>query len=372
MTTTASQPLQPSPPGKEEVPFGSNAVRLSPREWLVAGGLLAAIFWFTPSLWERIEPLPAEADGRIPYSLGEDYETYSRYCRSAAAEDRMVVLGDSVVWGHYVTGDQTLSHHLNRLAGDKRWANLGVDGIHPLAMAGLVEHYGRAIRGNRVLLFCNPLWMSSPTHDLQGEKEIPFNHPRLIPQFASVPCYKETFDGRLGIEVQRRVPLLGWVNHLRIAYFDNSDIADWAIEHPYGNPAGRITLELPTSRPSPEDSPRSWLDRDIKKYSPPWVDLEASRQWAAMERTIDLLRRRGNRVFVLVGPFNEHMIKPESLARYSRLKEEIARRLAADHVPHLVAPVLPSELYADASHPLAEGYRAVARELHGSMEFASF
>jgi hypothetical protein len=68
------------------------------------------------------------------------------------------------------------------LAGGPRVVNLGVDGVHPVALAGLVEHYGHEIRGRKVLLHCNLLWMSSPEADLQGGKERSINHPALIPQ----------------------------------------------------------------------------------------------------------------------------------------------------------------------------------------------
>jgi hypothetical protein len=360
-----------SAPGisERQVPFGSNEVRLAPWEW----PLVVLLVWLVPVVWGRFEPLPPGPDARMPYALGEDYWLFGRWCRAMAASGKTLVLGDSVVWGHYVEGGQTLSAHLNRLSGEEAFANLGVDGIHPAAMAGLVEHYAGSIRARSVLLHCNPLWLSSPTHDLRGDKEFAFQHPRLVPQFSPwIGCYKESLEGRLGNVLQRNVPLLSWASHLRIAYFGGSDLAPWTVEHPGENPFRQLALELPLSGPSPESDPKPWTRRDIKPYGPPWVDLEGSLQWASFRRTMALLRSRGNRVFVVVGPFNEHMLKPESRAAYRTLKAEIGRWLAEEGIPHLVPEVLPSELYADASHPLDDGYAALAGRLMKSEPFARF
>jgi len=42
-----------------------------------------------------------------------------------------------------------------------------------------------------------------------------------------------------------------------------------------------------------------------------------------------------------------------------------------EHIPHYVPPALPSELYADASHPNAAGYRLLAQWLWDSDSFAA-
>src|SRR5512145_1110179 len=73
-------------------------------------------------------------DYRIPYSLGEDYFLYEKYCEEVVATGRIVVIGDSVIWGHYVSDDSTLTARLNAFTGSERFANLGIDGIHPAAM----------------------------------------------------------------------------------------------------------------------------------------------------------------------------------------------------------------------------------------------
>src|SRR4030042_1372847 len=133
------------PSDEREVAFGSNEVRLSGRQWIVAAGALPALFYLVPALWKRIEKFDPGPDYRIPYSLSDDYWTYNRYCRQVCSQNKALVIGDSVIWGHYVSKEQTSSHYLNEQAGEDRFANLAVDGTHPAAMAGLVEYYGRAI-----------------------------------------------------------------------------------------------------------------------------------------------------------------------------------------------------------------------------------
>jgi hypothetical protein len=357
------------------VPYGSNEVRLSPRQWLCAAAILAATYWLVPVVWQRIEPFEPGPDYRVPFRLGEDYGSFARYCRRACAERKTLVVGDSVMWGHYVPTGDTLSYHLNRLAGTNEFANLGVDGTHPAALAGLVDYYGGAISRRDVILFFNPLWISSEAHDLRTSKEFAFNHPRLVPQFSPwIPCYKESLEGRLGIVVQRSLPLLGWVNHVRAAYFGNSDLAAWTLEHPYASPVRAVTLELPSpdEPPSPPPVAESWTAQRIERYKPRWVDLGSSLQWQSFQRTLQTLEARRNRVFVLVGPFNEHMLKEPSLTAYRRIKDEIAAWLDANGIPRFVPAALPSELYADASHPLGPGYAELARQLLASEAFIAF
>ena len=96
----------------------------------------------------------------------------------------------------------------------------------------------------------------------------------------------------------------------------------------------------------------------------PWVDLESSLQWRAFQRAVEILQRRNNRVYVLVGPFNEHMLTDTSKERYrTQVKEVIADWLRTKQVPHVVPVPLATELYGDASHPLAKGYKRLAQQL---------
>ena len=200
----------------------------------------------------------------------------------------LVVLGDSVVWGRYVTRPQTLSHYLNELAGKQRFANLGLNGAHPVALAGLLEYYGTGIAGKKVLLHYNPLWMGSPTTDLQ-EKDSPLNHPDLLPQFIPIrvhwsnssllpqfvppiPANKAEASQKIGRLIDRNVPFTAWTNHLQQAYFDQTSIPRWTLEHPYANPSRQVTHGLPPSDPSGSCDP--WnasvsLTRPKAKSKPP-------------------------------------------------------------------------------------------------------
>ena len=353
--------------------FGSNAVRLSAAMWLVAGALFAAFTLFTPTLWEKAEPFSPGPDYRIPYALSSDYWHYRRYASEAAAADKTLVIGDSVIWGQYVAADQTLSHYLSRAAGGQKFANLGLDGAHPVALAGLMEYYGGDIAGRRVLLHCNLLWTASKKHDLQERKEFRFNHPSLVPQFTpEIPCYTENLSRRLSIVIERRSAFSAWANHLRVAYLDQMDLAAWTMQHPYDNPVAALwPRQLPTDSP-PQHDAAPWTERGIQRQSFAWVDLEGSLQWQSFRRTVEILRERGNQVFVLIGPFNEHMLEDANRPVYADRQRAVEAWLRERGIPCLAPEPLPSHLYADASHPLSEGYALLARRLMEDTAFAKW
>src|SRR5581483_1409759 len=101
---------------------------------------------------------------------------------------------------------------------------------------------------------------------------------------------------------------------------------------------------------------------------------EESLQWQAFQQAIEVLRRRRNQVFVLLGPFNEHMLAAPSLTHYRSLKASIGIKLDELQLPYLAPQTLPSDLYGDASHPLAEGYNQLAKRLwadHGFWSWAT-
>ncbi len=342
------------------------AVRLSFREWLVVAAVMLVFTVGSPVLWEHVVETQDLASPRIPYDLSSDYWLYGRFSAHAAAQRKIAVIGDSVIWGHYVTPDQTLSHYLNAATGQDRFANLGLDGTHPAALYGLLAYYARSISDQTVLLHFNPLWISSEKHDLSTTKEFAFNHPALVPQFLPrIPCYRASFSQRMNAVTERYVPFLSWTNHLRIACFANLDLAAWTSEHPYENPFARIAdVRSPTFRRLRSDPPEGGTPNvNPKSADVAWVALEHSIQWRFFRQAMELLKARRNRVFVLVGPFNENALNAEDAATYDRIKKTIEVWLAGNDVPHWVAPALPAFLYADLSHPVAEGYQRLAQQL---------
>ena len=164
------------------------------------------------------------------------------------------------------------------------------------------------------------------------------------------------------------MPFNSWTSHLQTAYYGGTDIPNWTLEHPYENPWGPLGAGLPPSDNSLRHSPIPWYKSGITKQDFPWIDLKTSLQWQSFRRTVEILQGGKNRVFVLVGPFNEHMLEPESLERYRTVKSTIVSWLEEAGVPHLAPKALPSNLYGDASHPLAEGYRILAEEVFKDLE----
>lgn len=363
-----------------------NEMRLTARQWLLVAGLVLAFVLLAPRVWQRVERFDTGPDYRIPYSLSKDYWLYQRRIEELPATSA-VLIGDSVIWGEYVLPDGTLSHFLNQAAGQPdAFVNAGVNGLFPLALEGLVEHYGDALRNRKVILNCNLLWLSSPKADLQTKKEERFNHARLVPQFSPrIPCYRADASERLSAVVERNLPVLAWVNHLQNASFNQKSIPDWTLEqgsgepptHPnaYKNPLAQITLRVPAAPAlDPERGPASarhkpWSTTGEGSTRFEWVTLESSLQWAAFQRLTRLLRARGNDVLVVVGPFNEHMMAEENRPAYRALRDGVAAWLKAEQIPGIVPEPLPSPLYADASHPLTEGYRVLAQRLHVDATF---
>ncbi len=363
VSTTKVQPHEPA-----DLAF-SNSIRLTVRQWLGLGLFTVLFVALAPLLWKRAETFTPERDYRIEHDLGNDYWLYERYAALAAKRYDTLVIGDSVVWGEYVKPEETLSHYLNEQAGQERFANLGLPGAHPLALAGLMEHYAGSIKDMNVVLHCDSLWLNSPRADLQDDKVVnEFSHLRLVPQFVPrIPSYKEKVSPRIGILVEQRLPYTSWSAHLQQAYYEQKSIPEWTLAHPYDDPFQRPTRGLPpldhSLRHLPDPEPKDWKTSGRTPADFPWIDLETSLQWHAFQRTVEVLQRRGNRVFVLVGPFNELMLEPASLERYQKVKCTITAWLEEKQVPYIAPPPLPSVQYADASHPLAPGYKAVAEIL---------
>jgi phosphoribosylformylglycinamidine synthase len=366
-----------------------NAMRLNARQCALAFGIVLLAVLLTPRLWKRVERFHTGPDYRIPYDLSKDYWLYQRRLEDKIDPGAIVMLGDSVVWGEYVLPDGTWSHFLNAQTGQTdKFVNGGVNGLFPLALEGLVDYYGRPLRNRKVILHCNLLWLSSPKADLQIDKEETFNHSRLVPQFSPrIPCYKADVNQRLSAVVERNVDFGAWVNHLQCAYFGQKSILSWTLEddggdpprypNSYKDPLAQITFTVPSAPGyDPQRGPKSPRHKPWSETGGPtpfeWVNLDTSLQWGAFRRIVNTLRERGDDVFVILGPFNEHMVAADSLAPYRNLRDGVTAWLTDNKIPHLVPAVLPSPLYADDSHPLTDGYALLARNTLASDDFQNW
>ncbi len=373
-------------PGSE-VPFGVNEMRLTLRQWLAVLTLVAVGAWGMPRYWPQVERFDVGPDYRLPYALHKDYWLFQQRLAKIADRASVPVLGDSVVWGEYVRADGTLTHFLNRETGrSDRFVNCGINGLFPLAMEGLLDYYGATLCRRKVLLHCNMLWMSSPKADLSLTKESDFNHTRLVPQFWPwIPCYRADMAERLSAVVERNVGFLAWVGHLENTYFDQRSIPRWTLieddstpprrPNAWRDPLAQITFRVPAEPPhDPQRGPassrhRPWTAGGSRPTRFSWVGLNESLQWQAFQRLVGVLRGRGNDVLVIVGPFNEHMVAERQRAAYRQLRDAIAAWLTENRVPHVVPDALPTDLYADASHPLTAGYALLAQRIGQAPRF---
>jgi hypothetical protein len=171
-------------------------------------------------------------------------------------------------------------------------------------------------------------------------------------------------------------------------YFHHQSIPKWTLEedatrmrsypNSYKNPLAQITFVVPSGeeddaeRGAGSRRHRPWTAGGSRKTEFEWVDLKSSLQWAAFQRTVALLRGRSNDVLVVVAPFNEHMMADHCKDGFAAIRSGIAAWLDEQHVPHVVPEVLPSELYADASHPLTAGYEELARRIGGTEAFRNW
>jgi hypothetical protein len=367
--------------------FGVNEMRLNLRLWIATVGVVVFLWAAVPVVWKRIEPLETRLDYRIPFALSRDYWLYARRLERARDRQAVFLVGDSVVWGEYVLPDGTLSHFLDRESGvTNRFLNAGVNGMFPLALEGLVAHYGQSIGKRKVLLPCNLLWMTSPKADLSTDKEEAFNHSRLVPQFSPrIPCYRADASERLAALLERQAGFLQWVGHLENVYFGQKSIPSWTLADDGGEPPtypnlnrcpiGQIHLQVPSPfGPDPERGPTSnrhhaWSQSSARLVEFEWVQAGASLQWQAFQRTVNTLRARGAEVLVILGPFNESMLAPDNKPAYLKLRDTIATWLKSEGVPHVVPDPLPSDHYADASHPLTDGYALLAKRLWADATF---
>src|SRR4051812_17776891 len=384
--TVIAPDVKTSPPATSETRF-VNAMRLAARLWLAVACLAALVLWATPLVWEKAERFDTGPDYRIPYSLSKDYWLYERRLQKLTPTN-IALIGDSVIWGEYVRPDGTLSHFLSEQAGQGgRFVNAGVNGLFPLALEGLIRNYGKPLRDRKVMVHCNVLWMSSPKADLHTEKEERFNHADLVPQFSPrIPCYKVDLNRRFAAIVERHFTFAQWANHLQVAYFGQKNVLGWTLEeddsstpprypNAFRNPLALITMSVPSEPGNdPERGPasprhKSWSTSGQGSTRFEWVELDQSLQWAAFQRLVTLLQSRGNQVLVVLGPYNEHIMAEENRPAFRRIRSGIVDWLTKRQIAHVAPDALPSELYADASHPLTDGYQMLAERISSDATF---
>lgn len=328
--------------------------------------LLAVIA--APSMLPFTGGVNFSGDYRIPYDLGEDYFLYERYSEYAGYRNRIPVIGDSVIWGHYTDGSGTLSANLNRLTGSALFANMGLDGIHPAAMNGLVNCYAADLGNKKIVVGINLLWMSSPRHDLSGEINSEINHKILLAQFyPRIPSYAPTIEERFRSVVTRSVSFFSWLDHIRMNRLAGKSLYLWTLDNPREDISGYFTAKSHDYRIPGGIEPEKMQQQTIE-----WVTPERSLQWRFMLDTLSLLKKRGNRVAAVITPFNTHMMTDESREKYFLMLAEMEWILRENGIIPVLPPVLDRKYFADSSHPNAEGYRLIAGDMMQNREFIDF
>ena len=120
--------------------FGASAFRLSPRQWLFVIAIATVFAMGISPAWKRIEQFERGADYRLPYRQSNNYWLYQRHLEkslNSTVQKSAFVIGDSVIWGEYVTPSGTLSHFLSEQSiPEWQFVNAGVNGQFPLALEG--------------------------------------------------------------------------------------------------------------------------------------------------------------------------------------------------------------------------------------------
>lgn len=384
---------------EEKVPADRQALEpVSMRLWVIVLPVTFLLTLIIPWAWNRFEKIPGPANARLPYHLSKDYWLYNQSLRQIHKQNQarpvVDVLGDSVVWGEFVDRDATLSAYLNeearRAGDDSLFVNAGINGLYPLALEGLANAYLPVRDHGKVLLHANLLWMSSPEADLQTSKEQTINHAALLPQFTySVKPYKADFEARASVLWTRHIPFASWSDHLRIAYFNNKSLQDWttfpgdAWPPDYPNASRSPISQLRESRSLQElaqdpdrgpasDRHRPWHDKGMSVTSMNWVSTDDSVQYSAFQRLVRLLQSRNADVLIVIGPLNRHMMDEASVSRLLEIEKELEDWLKSQGVPSIRPEPLPSDQYADTSHPLTDGYQNLAESVFQNSLFQSW
>ncbi|HOW86365.1 MAG TPA: hypothetical protein P5119_10905 [Candidatus Aminicenantes bacterium] len=357
----------------------SNNVILTWKEWILTAVLFLAVSFTLYFGWSRWEKIPVERDYRSSCweERMSDYWAYAQWCRVARAGYPVLLIGDSVVWGQEVPNNETISHAINAELGRDEVANLGIDGLTNAAMTGLFRHYGRSLRGTRIILEFNPLWMSSPSRDLRGRGKArwEFHHPRLVPQLDPRISYYRGLDERIGYLFDHYLKLPPFVRHLMVNNFENKSVSAWLLEHPYRLPLGAISFAAAPMMREKQGLGTAWSSRKgAGPVDAPFVPAGESLQWEFYLKALRRLKKNGNSVFVLLGPFNSHRLTAPSRERFLAMMSEVKAKLDELGYPYFDATedLLPSEAFADQCHVLKDGHERLARALVRDAGFAGW
>jgi hypothetical protein len=356
--------------GSKPTIANSNSLFLTPEEWAVAIVLFLAVNGVLYFGWYHWEKLPLEPDYRSTCwaERMSDYWAYSQWTRAARRRYRILEIGSSVTWGQEVPNTETLSHYINRELGRDEVANLGLDGLTDAAMVGLFKHYARGLRDANIILEFNPLWLSTVRRDLRGKgSDIwQFHHPRLVPQFDHRISYYRGFDERLGYLFEHYLKLPPFVRHLMVNYFENKSLAEWLMDHPYRLPTSAVTFRGAPMMKERQGPGTPWSTRqEAEKRDDSFVSTGESLQWEFYLKALDLLKKKGCHVFILLGPYNSYCLTDASRGRLFSMMDEVKENLGELGYPYFDATrdLLPSEQYGDQCHLLRDGHAVLARAL---------
>ncbi|HQO38889.1 MAG TPA: hypothetical protein PK986_00315 [Spirochaetota bacterium] len=321
-----------------------------------------------PGIFPCVDTAQFKGNYRIPYSQGENYFLYEKYINRVASSGRIAVIGDSVIWGHYTGSDDNLVATLNASAGTDRFANIGIDGIHPAALYGLIDNYCASLSNRRVIIGINLLWMSSPRHDLSGGVNTSINHSALLSQVPGrIPAYSPSVEERLTLLARRKITLFAWIDHIRASRFADRSVYRWTMANPRACPGEYLAGQEESYTPPDPVQPDRMTGRDMD-----WVMPADSLQWMYMIKSIRKLKTRGNDVIAVITPFNRFMLTEKSRLERDMIISVIRETLSADGIPVIVPELDKAEYYADLSHPVAEGYSIMAMQLAENTLFAEF
>ena len=195
-------------------------------------------------------------------------------------------------------------------------------------------------------------------------KKLTVMHPRLIPQFdRSIEGYGDPLKKRMAAVLERNLPIYSLLNHLRGVWYDNKSLAEWMLVNPSSDPLTRPGFYISAVEREHRNRSTPWNKPRAFEVGYDWVPAERSLQLKAFIRAAKLLEERGNEVTVVVGAFNTHMLDERSLEAYDKLVSDAEDRFDDAGLKYLELETLPSESYADASHPLDAGYENMAEQI---------